>query len=107
MFKVAEMAAQGTRIIDATRISDGAYVTLKIVRSSDNGKEVGIANFLSSPELAADPHNHCVPIYETFKMPDDDDITVLVMPLLRDWRSPVLKTVGEAMDMFGQLFEVK
>jgi len=82
------MAAQGTRIIDATRISDGAYVTLKIVRSSDNGKEVGIANFLSSPELAADPHNHCVPIYETFKMPDDDDITVLVMPLLRDWRSP-------------------
>jgi hypothetical protein len=40
-------------------------------------------------------------------MPDDDDINVLVMPLLRDWNSPVLKTVGEAMAMFGQLFEVK
>jgi hypothetical protein len=31
---------------------------------------------------------------------------ILVMPFLRDWGSPDLTTVGEAMDLFGQLFEV-
>jgi hypothetical protein len=65
---------------DATRISDGAYVTLKVVESSINGYEVEIATFLSSQ--ATDRHNHCVPIYEMLKMPDDDDKTILVMPFL-------------------------
>jgi len=61
---------------------------------------------MSSQAFAADPQNHCVPIYETLRMPDDDDKTILVMPLLRSWYNPRLQTVGEAVDLFGQLFEV-
>ena len=61
---------------------------------------------MSSQAFTADPQNHCVPIYETLRMPDDDDKTILVMPLLRSWYNPRLQTVGEAVDLFGQLFEV-
>ena len=61
---------------------------------------------MSSQAFATDPQNHCVPIYETLRMPDDDDKTILVMPLLRSWYNPRLQTVGEAVDLFGQLFEV-
>ena len=48
-----------------------------------------------------------MPIYETLNNPDDEDETVLVMPLLRRWNDPYFETVGEAVDMFGQLFEVR
>jgi hypothetical protein len=59
--------------------------------------EVEIATLLSSWQaLAVDPLNHCVPIYETLKMPDDDDKTVLAMPFLRSWYNLRLQTVGEA-----------
>ena len=97
---------QSRTICDATRISDGAYVTLKIVKASISRHEVEIATILSSQALATDSHNHCVSIYETLKIPDDDDETILVMPLLRAWNNPRLETVGEAVDLFGQLFEV-
>jgi len=104
-YEDAQLLSRGRTIGDATRISDGTYVTLKVVTQSDNGYEVGIATFLSSEAFAKDPHNHCVPIYETLKVPDDDDMIILVMPFLRDWDSPHLETVGEAVDLFGQLFE--
>ncbi|KIM75901.1 hypothetical protein PILCRDRAFT_658694 [Piloderma croceum F 1598] len=47
-----------------------------------NIHEVNIVTFLSSQALA-DPHNHCVPIHETLRMPDDDDKTVLAISSLR------------------------
>ncbi|KAJ7456916.1 hypothetical protein FB451DRAFT_1047672, partial [Mycena latifolia] len=49
-------------VMDATRISDGAHVMLKISRIDEYPNEVPIAEFFSSPALAADPRNHCVPI---------------------------------------------
>jgi hypothetical protein len=85
-------------MMDATRISDGAYVTLKSIKPSIHPYEAEIGTYLSSEPLASDPKNHCVPIYEVLEVPDVEDTILLVMPLLR--------TVGESVDFFQQIFEV-
>jgi hypothetical protein len=38
-------------------------------------------------------------------MPGNDDNCLIVMPFLRSWYNPRLQTVGEAVDLFGQLFD--
>jgi hypothetical protein len=40
------------------------------------------------------------------KVPDDPDRTILVMPLTRGFDKPRFQTVGEAVDFFGQFFQV-
>ncbi|KAH9937744.1 hypothetical protein B0H21DRAFT_813082 [Amylocystis lapponica] len=92
-------------INDATRITDGKLVTLKKVSKSLHPREAEISRFLSSPPLASDPRNHCVPIYDILQFPDDEDAIILVMPLLRPYNEPRLQTIGEAVDFFHQLFE--
>jgi len=93
--------------MDGTRISDGAYVTLKSVRLSMHPYEAEIGTYLSSEPLASDPTNHCVPIYEVLKVPDVDDRIILVMPLLRKYDHPPMQTFGESVDFFQQIFEVR
>jgi hypothetical protein len=68
--------------------------------------EAEIGTFLSSQALASDPHNHCNPIHEVLKVPDNDDRIILVMPLLRPYNDPPFETFGETVDFFGQIFEV-
>jgi hypothetical protein len=82
-------------------------VTFKIVQPSVHPHEASIGTFLSSEALAGDPHNHCIPTYEVLKVPDDDDMIIIVMPILRSWDSPHLETIGAAVDMLTQLFEVR
>ena len=91
--------------MDATRISDGAYITLKSIRPSVHPYEEEIGTYLSSDPLS-DPKNHCVPIYEVLQVPDMDDRIILVMPLLRRYDRPPLQTFGECVDFFQQVFEV-
>lgn len=91
---------------DAKRISDGSQVMLKIIKPSKHPYEVEIGTFFSNEPLASDPKNHCVPIYDVLTVPDMDDTTILVMPLLRLYDNPPFQTVGEALDLFNQLFEV-
>lgn len=69
--------------------------------------EAEIGTFLSSRALASDPHNHCNPIHEVLKVPDDDDRIILVMPLLRPYNDPPFETFGETVDFFSQIFEVR
>jgi len=95
----------GNVICDATRMADGVSVAFKIIRPSLHPHEVDIATFLSSESLASDTKNHCVPIYDVLNVPDDNDKVILVMPLLRQWNNPEFKTIGEAVDFFGQLFK--
>jgi hypothetical protein len=95
-----------TTIMDATRISDGTYVSLKSLKPSVHPYEVEIGTYLSSEPLSADPKNHCVPIYEVLKVPDVDDRVIMVMPLLRSYDRPPLQTFGESVDLFQQVFEV-
>jgi hypothetical protein len=41
------------------------------------------------------------------KVPDEDDKVIIMMPMLRHWDTPSFETVGEVVDFFGQLFEVR
>ncbi|CCM03211.1 uncharacterized protein FIBRA_05335 [Fibroporia radiculosa] len=98
-------AIQRSQIIDATRIADGDMVALKKVEISKHPYEVEIGNFLSSEPFISHPRNHCVPIYEVLRVPDDSDVVLLVMPLLRRFNSPRFQTIGEAIEFFHQVFE--
>ncbi|KIK80845.1 hypothetical protein PAXRUDRAFT_157549 [Paxillus rubicundulus Ve08.2h10] len=92
-------------IIDATRISDGKVVTLKRINQTDHPHEIAIAQYFSSDDLAAQPENHCVPVYEVFALNDDDNMVIIVMPLLRAYCDPGFDTIGEGVEFFRQLFE--
>ena len=68
--------------------------------------EADIGKFFSTEPLASDPRNMCVPILATLQPPDDEDIQLLVMPLLRQYDSPRFDTFGEAIHFFTQIFTV-
>jgi len=92
-------------LLDATRISNGTFVMLKIVERSDHPFEADIGTFFSTDPLASQPSNHCVPIYDVLQVPEDEDIIILVMPLLRMYDDPRFDTFGEAVAFFKQIFE--
>jgi hypothetical protein len=98
------MFEQHWSTIDATRLSDGKRVTLKKVEQSDHPNEVELALFLSS---TSDPRNHTVPIYEVLSRQDESDFQILVMPRLRELKSPPFETCGELVECFRQLIEVR
>ncbi|KIK89992.1 hypothetical protein PAXRUDRAFT_831730 [Paxillus rubicundulus Ve08.2h10] len=93
------------QIIDATRISDGKFVTLKRINQAVHPYEVTIAQYFSSDTLASQAANHCVPIYEAFTLDDANDVVVIVMPLLRAYTDPQFDTIGEGVECVRQLFE--
>ncbi|KDQ51608.1 hypothetical protein JAAARDRAFT_41078 [Jaapia argillacea MUCL 33604] len=93
------------QFIDATRLSDGTLVALKKVRKSIHPYEVEILSYLSSDPLSSDPQNHCVALYDVLQVPDDEDLTIVVMPYLRAFDNPRFDTYGEAIACFQQLFD--
>lgn len=95
----------GHRAIDATRMSDGTFVMLKLI-PADNLKELDIARYLSTKPLASDARNHCVPVLDVLHLPDPQDGCLLVMPLLREFNSPRFETFGEVIAFFNQLLLV-
>ncbi|KAG6375804.1 kinase-like domain-containing protein [Boletus reticuloceps] len=100
-----KFASQYGQVIDATRISDGKVVTLKRINKTEHPYEVDIGLYFSSKALASLPANHCVPIYDVFTLDDDENITIMVMPLFRPYTNPRFDTVGEVVECFRQLFE--
>jgi len=96
---------RGSTFCDATRISDGSYVILKVVKPSLHPCEAEITTFVSSKPLASDPRNHCVQLYEILTVPDDPDKILLVLPMLRPWDRPKFETVGEVVEFIRQIFE--
>ncbi|TFK83402.1 hypothetical protein K466DRAFT_665869 [Polyporus arcularius HHB13444] len=93
------------RIMDAVRTKEGTIVVMKRIHKSVHPLEGEIGRFLSSPPLASDPRNHCCPILDVLSDPEDPDVQLIVMPLLREYDDPKLVTVGEAVELFRQLFE--
>ncbi|KAG2360427.1 hypothetical protein BDR07DRAFT_1451981 [Suillus spraguei] len=65
---------QFSQIMDATRLSDGLYVSLKMVEKSEYPDEAEIGLYFISDKLVSDPKNHCVPFFEV--------LSIIVMPLL-------------------------
>lgn len=99
--------SQRQHLLDATRMSDGTFVMMKLVEKSLHPYEAEIGTFLSSEPLASDPCNHCVPLFSTLQVPDDEDKLIIIMPLLRVHDDPRFDTIGEAVEFFRQIFEVK
>ncbi|KAF4577159.1 hypothetical protein EYR36_005146 [Pleurotus pulmonarius] len=92
-------------VLDAQRSSNGELLMLKRVKKALHPHEAEIGQFFSSNTIATDSRNHCVPIYDVLEVPDDDNLIILVMPLLRDHGSPAFDTIGEAVEFFRQVFE--
>ncbi|KAH9850489.1 hypothetical protein C2E23DRAFT_835365 [Lenzites betulinus] len=91
--------------LDAVRVSDQQQVVLKQISSAIHPDEVNIAQYLSSDELKSDPRNHSVPITDVFQVPDDEEFTIIVMPLFRECNDPAWQTVGELVAFVVQVFE--
>lgn len=79
---------------------------LKWFNPSYHPFEADIGSFFSSGDRASNPRNHCVPIYDVLRVPDEEDAQILVMPLLRKYGDPPFETVGEVVDFFRQTIEV-
>ena len=92
--------------MDAVRDSDGKDVMLKKILKSEHPFEVEIGRFLTSPPLSSDPRNHCCPTLDVLQDPYDDDMQLIVMPLLKRYNMPKFETIGEAVEFFRQSFEV-
>ncbi|KAJ7902316.1 kinase-like domain-containing protein [Mycena leptocephala] len=95
----------GNQPMDAIRIEDGASVVLKVVSKSEHPDEARIFQYFSSPELASDARNHCLPLLAQLSPPDDEDKVIFVMKLMRKYDSPRFDTFGEVVEFFRQMFE--
>ncbi|KAJ7450494.1 hypothetical protein B0H11DRAFT_2331022 [Mycena galericulata] len=83
------------KVMDATRISDGAFVSLKPIDITIHPDEIPIGLWFSQEPQASDPSNRCVPILEVLDVPDDPKTRIIVMPLLSHYDKPRFDTVGE------------
>jgi hypothetical protein len=93
-------------MMDAVRVSDGAFVMFKKVAPAYHPYEVEIGEYLSGDALRMDAQNHSVPLLEVLQVPDDDSLVLLVMPLLRKFNDPPFLTLGEVVECVRQAFEV-
>jgi hypothetical protein len=92
--------------MDATRLSDGLYVSLKVTKKSEHPHETDIGLYFMEDELVSDPKNHCVPFFKVLSVPDEDDKHIIVMPLLLNFIKLPFDTFGEVVECLRQLFEV-
>ena len=104
---LAYLSVKRSTILDAIRISDGRIVTIKKVYKRFTPWEEGTIRRFSEEPLASDIHNHAIPLYESIHPSWDDDIVLLVMPTLMRIHKHRFATVGEAVECFRQLFEVR
>lgn len=78
---------------------------VKIKKIKKNGDESRIIQMLNTPELREDPRNRTVDVIEVFDDPDNDEISYLVMPLLRNAGDPAFQYVKEIIDLVDQVLE--
>ncbi|KAG6809006.1 hypothetical protein H0H92_002018 [Tricholoma furcatifolium] len=93
-------------IMDATR-ADGTIVVLKRVPLTPTVFEIEIGLLFSSEPLASDPRNHCVPILDVLDIPGQPKERFVVMPYLMTTEQVLFNTIGEIVEHFRQLFELK
>jgi len=93
--------------MDAVRVSDGKFVALKKASKSRNPDEVHILKLFSSEPSANEPANHCVPMLDVLDVPNEENLIIIVMPLLRRHNNPWFSNIGEAVECIRQLFEVR
>ncbi|KAJ7902366.1 kinase-like domain-containing protein [Mycena leptocephala] len=98
-------------VVDAIRLSDGSSIAL-ILSDRDISRAIKVAfqevymfHRFSTEPLASDPKNHCTRLTEILHVPDDDDMSIIVMPFLQSWTLVKFFTIGEAVEFFTQIFE--
>ncbi|KAF7345713.1 Kinase-like protein [Mycena venus] len=92
--------ALGFDVLDATRISDGAQVVLKVVRTEST--EATLATRLAN-EPGADKYT--IPVLELLPFDDDPGRLFLVMPRMRQCSHPLFATVREFTEFVLQVLE--
>ncbi|KAL4247870.1 hypothetical protein ABKN59_007476 [Abortiporus biennis] len=95
-------------IIDATRSADGKLVALKRVVASVHPYEMEISRYFSNEPMESHPRNHCIPLLDVLEVPDHIDpehTFILVVPFLRPFQDPRMKSIGEAVEFIRQIFE--
>ena len=91
--------------MDATRISDGKFVMLKMLPEDEGPDELQLNRMFSSEPLASNPRNHCAPLLDIIRLPNDPPITVHSQ--LRLYNNPLFHTYGEFVTFFEQICEVR
>ncbi|EED86080.1 predicted protein [Postia placenta Mad-698-R] len=81
----------------------GRCYGIGVAQESLHPHEADIGSYFCSNELSSDPDNHCVPLYDVLKDPLEEDIVILVMPLLRKCNVPEFGTIGEVVEFIRQL----
>ncbi|KAK0221606.1 kinase-like domain-containing protein [Armillaria fumosa] len=89
-------------VIDAKRISDEKPMVLKRILVSQHPHEEEVARYLSS---VSDAKNHSNALIEVLTLPGDEEVKILVMPLLRRFDDPPFDTIGEVVEFLRQIFE--
>ncbi|KAJ7782445.1 kinase-like domain-containing protein [Mycena maculata] len=97
--------SESHKVIDATRISDGSFVTLKPLDTTVHPDEIPIGVWFSQEPQASSPSNHCVPILDVLDIPDIPNKRIIVMPFLSSYDKPRFDTFGEAIEFFRQIFQ--
>lgn len=80
---------------------------LKRISQSVHPHEVEIAKIFAAEPLASHPRNHCSPLYEVLIPPGEADNVILVTPFLRAFDDPPFDSIGEIVEFFRQVFEVR
>ena len=94
--------------MDATRRRDGKHIMLKKIHPDEGPHELMITQLFSSPAIARDPRNHCVPLLNIIEIPQNGQkLKLMVMPFLRPFNDPNFQTFGEFVAFFTQICEVK
>ncbi|EIN06270.1 hypothetical protein PUNSTDRAFT_39424, partial [Punctularia strigosozonata HHB-11173 SS5] len=92
--------------MDAVRMEDGIAVKLKLIHLREYIEEEKLLYKLDEDALATDPQNHCMPTFEILNVPgEEEDLRIVITPLLRDWDDPRFDTVGEVVSVIQQIFE--
>jgi len=89
--------------IDATRISDGRQVMLKMIPFEEGPYELEMNQLFSTEPLSSNPRNRCAPLLDVIRLPNDPPI--MVHPLLRPFYDPRFQTFGEFVSFFAQACE--
>jgi serine/threonine protein kinase len=92
--------------MDAVCTQDDRPVMLKRVFLEEGPHELSITRRFSSPGLAGDPRNYCVPLLDVIELEGTESHKLMVLPLLRPFHRPRFQTFGEFVAFFTQLCEV-
>ncbi|KAJ3964793.1 kinase-like domain-containing protein [Lentinula raphanica] len=108
-------------VMDATRISDGTPVALKLISMSaqintPDSNELEILQYLSSPALDQDPRNHCIQMIDGFEvftpsemkqlsMQGFSNAYIVVFPFARKWTDIPFRLVWESLEFIRQILD--